>query len=72
MLKMIVKLQNMFKSEKGQGMVEYGLIIGLVAIVLIVALVALSGKDGLGGIFTRITGELGKAASSGAPASSGP
>lgn len=62
MLKMIVKLQNMFKSEKGQGMVEYGLIIGLVAIVLIVALGALSGENGLGGIFARITGALGDAA----------
>ncbi len=62
MLKMIVKLQNMFKNEKGQGMVEYGLIIGLVAIVLIGVLSALSGDGGLTGIFERITGALGTAA----------
>ena len=34
-------LKNWFKDEEGQGMVEYGLIIGLIAIVVIVALVLL-------------------------------
>lgn len=38
-------------------MVEYGLIIGLVAVVLIGALVALNG--GLSSIFTKITTALG-------------
>ena len=37
-------LRNWFKDEEGQGMVEYGLIIGLIAIVVIVALVALGPK----------------------------
>lgn len=32
---------NYFKDESGQGMVEYALIIGLIAIVAIVVLVAL-------------------------------
>ncbi len=61
MMKLMVKLQNMVKSEKGQGMVEYGLIIGLVAIVLVAALMALAGNDddsGLRGIFTSITNSL--------------
>lgn len=47
-------LSQMMKSKKGQGMVEYGLIIGLIAIVVIVALGLLG--DGLDGIFTRIAG----------------
>jgi len=30
-----------FRQEKGQGMVEYALLVGLIAVVVIVALVAL-------------------------------
>ena len=37
-------LRKWFKDEEGQGMVEYGLIIALIAIVVIVALVALGPK----------------------------
>ena len=37
-------LRKWFKDEEGQGMVEYGLIIGLIAVVVIVALVALGPK----------------------------
>ncbi|ADU51326.1 Flp/Fap pilin component [Thermaerobacter marianensis DSM 12885] len=44
------------RDEAGQGMVEYGLIIALIAVVLIGALVALSG--GLGSIFSRVTQQL--------------
>lgn len=62
MMKLMVKVQNLFKSEKGQGMVEYGLIIGLVAILLIGALTLMSGDGGLKGIFSRITTTLGTAA----------
>lgn len=43
-------------EESGQGLVEYGLIIALIAVVLIAALTSLGG--GLEGIFERITGEL--------------
>ncbi len=60
-------LSQIRTSKKGQGMVEYGLIIGLIAIVVIVALTAMGG--GLNGIFERITGELGDAVAP--PASSG-
>ena len=56
------KIKNWFVSEEsGQGMVEYGLIIALIAVVLIGALTALGG--GLDGIFGKITGELNGATS---------
>lgn len=35
------RLKEVLKQEKGQGMVEYALLVGLIAIVVIVALVAL-------------------------------
>ena len=38
------KLIKWHKDEKGQGMVEYSLIIGLIAAIVIVALVALGPK----------------------------
>jgi len=48
---------NWFASEEsGQGMVEYGLIIALVAVVLIGALVSMNG--GLKNIFEKITETL--------------
>jgi pilus assembly protein Flp/PilA len=50
-------------NKKGQGMVEYGLIIGLIAVVLIVALGAMQGQ--LTVIFNKITSALTGAASSG-------
>jgi len=56
MLSLMVKMQNMFRNEKGQGMVEYGLIIGLVAIVAVAALTLLGPK--VAGVFTAITAEL--------------
>ena len=40
-------------SKKGQGMVEYGLIIGIVAVILIAALTLL--KDPLSDLFTNIS-----------------
>jgi len=52
-------LTRMIKSKKGQGMVEYGLIIGLIAIVVIVALRALGVN--LQGIFNTISDEVGTA-----------
>lgn len=63
MMKMMVKVMSVLRSEKGQGMVEYGLIIGLIAVILIGAITALSG--GLSGIFGEITNKLESAASSG-------
>ncbi len=62
-------LRKWFKDEEGQGMVEYGLIIGLIAVVVIVALVALGPK--VRDMFDQVNKELDKAAAGGttAPAS---
>ena len=37
-------MKNFFNDENGQGMVEYGLIIALVAVAVIVAITALGGS----------------------------
>ena len=37
-------MKQFLRNEEGQGMVEYGLIIALVAVVVIVGLTALGGK----------------------------
>ncbi|HHY63448.1 MAG TPA: Flp family type IVb pilin [Clostridiaceae bacterium] len=50
---------KLMKNRKGQGMVEYGLIIGLVALVVIGALVLLG--NNLTDIFGNIAGRLGSA-----------
>lgn len=44
------------EEESGQGMVEYGLIIALIAVVLIAALTAMQG--GIQGTFEAITNAL--------------
>ncbi|MGI6166982.1 MAG: Flp family type IVb pilin [Eubacteriales bacterium] len=46
------KLIRFLKDENGQGMVEYGLIIGLIALVVIVALIALGPK--IKDLFTNV------------------
>ncbi len=58
-------LMNWFKDEEGQGMVEYGLIIALIAIVVIVALVALGPK--IREIFDKTNDALDAAETTAAP-----
>lgn len=43
MKEFLTRLMARFTSRKGQGMVEYGLIIGIVAVIIVTALVALRG-----------------------------
>ncbi len=57
-------LRKWFKDEEGQGMVEYGLIIGLIAVVVIVALVALGPK--IRDMFDEVNEQLDSAAAGGA------
>lgn len=54
-------------SKKGQGMVEYGLILALVAIVVIGALTLVGGQ--IGNIFNNVASTLGGTAATTAPAS---
>ena len=56
-------LRKWFKDEEGQGMVEYGLIIGLIAVVVIVALVALGPK--IRDMFNEVNEEIDAAAAGG-------
>lgn len=51
-------MKKFLMNEEGQGMVEYGLIIALVAVVVIGAITALGG--GVGNTFNKITGNLNK------------
>lgn len=60
MKKLFAGLGEIIRSEDGQGMVEYGLIIGLIAIALIAALVAFAPQ--IKGVFTRAGTELDNAA----------
>lgn len=53
---MVKFVKSLFKKEEGQGLVEYALIIALVAVVLIAGLQALAG--GIGGAFTAIVAAL--------------
>lgn len=49
-------IKNFLKDESGQGMVEYALIIALIAVVLIGALTALGG--GISGKFGSVQNQL--------------
>ena len=49
-------LKRFFKDESGQGLVEYALIIALIAIVVIAVLSALSGS--ISDVFTKSSDEL--------------
>ncbi|MEN6635352.1 MAG: Flp family type IVb pilin [Clostridiaceae bacterium] len=50
-------MKKFLMNEEGQGMVEYGLIIALVAVVVIGAITALGG--GVGNTFNTIKAKLG-------------
>ncbi len=54
---MILKLFAFFKSEEGQALAEYGLILGLIAVVAIAALTLLG--TALSGQLGSITGAFG-------------
>lgn len=49
-------MKRLLMSEEGQGMVEYGLIIALVAVVVIAAIALLG--NGVKNTFTNVTNSL--------------
>lgn len=49
-------MQSLKNREEGQGMVEYGLIIALIAVVVIGALIFLGG--GISGIFGHVANQI--------------
>lgn len=51
-----IYMNRFFREEEGQGLVEYALIIGLIAIVAITALTSAGGS--VGGMFNNISGQL--------------
>lgn len=50
-------MKKFFMNEEGQGMVEYGLIIALVAVVVIAAIALLG--NGVKNTFTNVSNKLG-------------
>lgn len=56
MLKEWVKVQQWSRKEEGQGMVEYGLIIALIAVVAIVALTSVGHT--IGNLFNNVANNL--------------
>ncbi|MHB1484109.1 MAG: Flp family type IVb pilin [Saccharofermentanales bacterium] len=52
----ILGFKKLFKDEDGQGMVEYALILALVAIVVIAAVIFLG--DSANNVFTRAVNEV--------------
>ncbi|KXG45084.1 hypothetical protein U473_11050 [Tepidibacillus decaturensis] len=49
-------IKEALQNEKGQGMVEYGLIIALIAVVVIVALTTMGGN--LKDLFNKVAGDV--------------
>jgi pilus assembly protein Flp/PilA len=53
---MVQTLKSFWKDENGQGLVEYGLIIGLIAVVVIAALTLMG--NSINGLFGRVNDSL--------------
>lgn len=52
-----IEIQKMLTAKKGQGLIEYVLIVGLIAIIAVVAITA-SGTS-INAIWTSVSGALG-------------
>jgi len=56
----LTRLMSWIREEKGQTLVEYALIVGLVSIAAIVIMITMGGA--IGDVFQAITDELGNVA----------
>ena len=52
------KLMRFLRDEEGASAIEYGLIVGLIAVALVAVLVVLGGEHGLRGIFQSVVDAL--------------
>jgi pilus assembly protein Flp/PilA len=53
---MLKKIKSLFKEEEGQGMTEYGLVLGIIAVAVIAVLAAL--RDQIVGLFKSVMDTL--------------
>ncbi len=56
MISLVAVAQHRVREEKGATAVEYGLLVGLIAVAIILTVTALGGK--LNGLFSSISGSL--------------
>ena len=52
------KLFGFLRDDRGASAIEYGLIVGLIAVALVAVLVVLGGENGLKGIFQAVVDAL--------------
>lgn len=55
---MLKRFQEFLQDQRGASAVEYGLIVGLIAVALVLVLGALGGEEGLGGLFQTVVDEV--------------
>lgn len=55
---MLEYIKLFLKDEEGASAVEYGLVVGLIAVALVVIMAAFTGDGGLTGAFDTISGKL--------------
>lgn len=59
---MLKRIPDFFSNQRGASAVEYGLIVGLIAVAAVTVLLTMG--ENLGSLFEAVSGKLGDAASS--------
>ena len=55
---MLKRFKEFLQDQRGASAVEYGLIVGLIAVALVLVLGALGGEEGLGGLYHPVVDEI--------------